>query len=199
MIVALAALLFFLWIAIEVARGDTLGFDLAVRGAVHAWASPLLTQAMRGVTLLGEPWLLIPLGLLFSAILMRRGRAHAAVTLAAAAVGGQILNSILKEIVRRPRPEAFFGFPQPLDYSFPSGHAMASTCFYVAVAAILGPRKTAHWAFGIAAPLLIGFSRVYLGVHYPTDVLGGYAAAVVWLIVLFRCNIRLIRPSLRSK
>ena len=168
-----------------------MGFDLAVRGAVHSWASPLLTRAMRGVSELGEPGFAIPLGLLLAAILIWRGRARSAVTLAAAAVGGEVLNAILKAIFHRPRPEAFFGLPQPEHYSFPSGHAMVSVCFYGALAAILaagGARGAAYWALGIAAPLVIGFSRVYLGVHYPTDVLAGYAAAIVWLTILFRLD-----------
>lgn len=188
MIAALAAV-FFAWLASEVSRGNTMGFEMAIRSAVHSWASPALTNAMLGVTSLGEPWFLIPLGLLLAAVLARRGRRHAAIALAAAAVGGQLLDQILKAAFHRVRPDAFFGLPQPENYSFPSGHAMASTCFYGALAAILaagGARKAVCWAVGAAAPLLIGFSRVYLGVHYPTDVLGGYAAAIVWLMIVFR-------------
>jgi undecaprenyl-diphosphatase len=190
-IAALAAALFFAWLASEVARGNTLGVDLAVRGAVHSWASPWLTRAMRGATELGDPGFVIPLGLLLAVFLVWRGRARASVTLAAAAIGGEILNASLKAIFHRARPEAFFGLPQPEHYSFPSGHAMVSTCLYGALAAILAAgsaRKVVYWAFGAGVPLLIGFSRVYLGVHYPTDVLGGYAAAIVWLPILFRLD-----------
>lgn len=172
-------------------RGNTIGFDLAVRAAIHSWASPPLTYVMRGITLLGEPWFVIPLGLLLSVFLIRRGRARAAVALACSAAGGEMINAILKTIFHRPRPEAFFGFPQPYYYSFPSGHAMVSVSFYSALAAILaaaGARKAAYWAFGTATPLLIGFSRVYLGVHYPSDVLAGYAAGIVWLVILFRLD-----------
>jgi undecaprenyl-diphosphatase len=192
-IAALAAGLFFAWLAAEVMRGNTIGFDLAVRAAIHSWASPPLTYFMEGVTLLGESWFLIPLGLLLSAFLVRRGRARAAVALACSAAGGEIINSILKAIFHRPRPEAFFGFPQPFYYSFPSGHAMVSVSFYSALTAILaagGAHKAAYWALGTATPLLIGFSRVYLGVHYPTDVLAGYAAGIVWLVILFHLDKR---------
>ena len=187
----MAAALFFAWLASEVARGNTMGFDLAVRGAVHTWASPALTHAMRGVTRLGESWFLIPLGLLLAVILIRRGRARAAVALGAAAAGSELLNAMLKAIFHRVRPDAFFGFPQPENYSFPSGHAMTSACFYGALAVVLAggsARKAIYWAGGVAAPLLIGLSRVYLGVHYPTDVLAGYAAAIVWLTILFRLD-----------
>ena len=189
MIKALAAALFFAWLASEVARGSTMGFDMAVRGAVHSWASPWLTHAMRGVSVLGESWFLVPLGLLLAWILVRRGRTRAAIALAAAAIGAEMLDQILKAIFHRVRPDAFFGLPQPENYSFPSGHALASACFYGAFAAILaagGARKALCWAGGVTAPLLIGFSRVYLGVHYPTDVLAGYAAAIVWLTIVFR-------------
>ncbi len=191
MIAALAAALFFAWLASEVARGNTMGFDLAVRGAVHSWASPLLTDAMRGVSELGEPGFAIPLGLLLAANLIWRRRARAAVTLAAAAIGGECLDAILKASFHRVRPAAFFGLPQPEHYSFPSGHAMVSVCFYGTLAAVLAAgsaRKIAYWAFGTGTPLLIGFSRVYLGVHYPTDVFAGYAAAIVWLTILFRLD-----------
>jgi len=173
----------------EVTRGNAIGFDLAVRSAIHSWASPPLTRAMRGVTMLGEPWFLIPLGLAMAATLVRRRRTHAAIALAMASVGAEAWDQIMKAVFHRVRPEAFFGYPQPENYSFPSGHAFASACFYGALAAILSAgsaRRAVYWAGGVAAPLSIGFSRVYLGVHYPTDVLAGYAAAVVWLAIVFR-------------
>jgi undecaprenyl-diphosphatase len=188
-IVALVALLFFAWLAVEVSRGNTMGFDLAVRAAVHSWASQYLTYAMRGASAIGESWFLIPLGLLLSALLLRRGRRRAAIGLAVAAVGAEMLDQILKAIFHRVRPDAFFGLPQPETYSFPSGHAMVSTCFYGALAAILatgGARKAVYWVFGIGTPMVIGFSRVYLGVHYPSDVLAGWAAGVVWLTAVLR-------------
>jgi undecaprenyl-diphosphatase len=190
-IAALAAALLFAWLAMEVTHGNTIGFDLAVRGAIHSWSPPLLTRAMRGATQLGEPWFLIPLGLLLAAILVRRGRTRAALVLTAAPIGAEILDQLLKVIFHRARPDAFFDFPQPENYSFPSGHAFASACFYGALAAILAAnraRKAIYWAGAVAASLSIGFSRVYLGVHYPTDVLAGYAAAVVWLTIVFRCR-----------
>ena len=189
MIAALVAVLFFAWIAVETSLGSTMAFDLAVRGAVHSWASPYLTYAMLGASLIGQSWFLIPLGLLLATILVRRGRKRAAVVFAAAPIGSEVLVQTLKVIFHRTRPEAFFGLAQPETYSFPSGHAMTSVCFYGAMAAILAigsKRKAAYWIVGIGTPLLIGFSRVYLGVHYPSDVLAGWAGGVVWLAILFR-------------
>jgi undecaprenyl-diphosphatase len=188
-IAALAAALLFAWLAVEVSRGNTMAFDLAVRAAVHSWASPSLTYAMRGASMIGQSWFLIPLNLLLAWILGRRGRSAAAITLVVASIGSEAVDQALKAIFRRTRPEAFFGLPQPENYSFPSGHAMTSACFYGALAAILatgGARKAAAWFLAAVTASLIGFSRVYLGVHYPTDVLAGYAAAIAWLTIVFR-------------
>jgi len=187
-IAALVAALFFAWLAVEVSRGNTIGFDMAVRGAVHAWASPTLTYAMFGASTMGEVLFLVPVGLLLATLLAWRGRARAAMVLALTSIGAEAWDQILKAIFHRTRPEAFFG-TAPENYSFPSGHAMASTCFYGALAVILASgsaHKTAYWVPGIGTPLLIGVSRVYLGVHYPTDVLAGYAAGLVWLTVVLR-------------
>jgi undecaprenyl-diphosphatase len=109
-------------------------------------------------------------------------------------LGAEALDQILKLLFNRPRPEPFFGLAAPITHSFPSGHAMVSCCFFGVLAVILAARG-APWAasrskrmaiFAVAAILvaLMGFSRVYLGFHYPTDVLAGYAAAVVWLAVV---------------
>jgi undecaprenyl-diphosphatase len=96
----------------------------------------------------------------------------------------------MKLLFYRPRPEPFFGLASPITHSFPSGHAMVSCCFFGVLAMILAAREPSRARrisiFAAAAILvaLMGFSRVYLGFHYPTDVLAGYAAAVVWLAVV---------------
>lgn len=100
--------------------------------------------------------------------------------------GGGILNQVLKRIFERVRPDIFHVIAES-GYSFPSGHAMGAICFYgiLAYFAGLGLRsKPLRWGLLAAAGiyiLLIGLSRVYLGVHYPTDILAGYAAGATWL------------------
>ncbi|MFV0604053.1 phosphatase PAP2 family protein [Phascolarctobacterium faecium] len=100
--------------------------------------------------------------------------------------GGGILNQVLKRIFERVRPDIFPVIAES-GYSFPSGHAMGAICFYgiLAYFAGLGLRsKPLRWGLLAAAGiyiLLIGLSRVYLGVHYPTDILAGYAAGATWL------------------
>ena len=182
-----AALVLFLWMANELLRGEILRFDSTVRNAVHAWASPALTYLMLGVTELGEVPVLVVLGAILVWRLAASGRRRAAVIFVLAVAGAEALDQILKLVFQRARPAAYFGLVQPATYSFPSGHALVATIFYGVVAAILTvrepsrPRRIAIWTLAALAAGLIGLSRVYLGVHYPSDVLAGYAAAVIWV------------------
>jgi undecaprenyl-diphosphatase len=202
---AALALVLFVWLAREVMRGDAMRLDTPIRNAVHARSSPPLTAMMRGVSLVGSEFGLAPLGIILFWWLMAAGRRRAAVVFAAAALGAEALDQIMKLLFHRPRPEPFFGLTSPVTHSFPSGHAMESCCFFGVLAVILAARG-APWArshtrrvaiFAAAALLvgLMGFSRVYLGFHYPTDVLAGYAAAVVWLAVVRTVYLVVTRPS----
>lgn len=184
---AAAALLVFGWVAVRVAGGAAVPSDLAVRSAIHGFASPTLTAVMRAVTQLGSSSFLVVLGAILVWRLVAAGRRRAAVVLVAASLGGEAFDQVLKLVFRRPRPETFFGFIAPSGYSFPSGHAIASICFWGVLAAIAAARMQSRYARAatwLSAALLagwIGVSRIYLGAHYPSDVLGGYAAAVVWV------------------
>jgi undecaprenyl-diphosphatase len=184
---AAGSLLAFSWLAREIVAGATLHFDTSVRAALHSLASPLLTRVMRGITLLGSELILLPLGALVAWQLLRAGRSHAAVLFVFAAFGGEALNYLMKLVFHRHRPEAFFGYTLPSSFSFPSGHAMVSVCFFGVMAAILTApwngmrRRAAVWIAAIALALAIGLSRIYLGVHYPSDVLAGYLAAIIWV------------------
>jgi undecaprenyl-diphosphatase len=180
------ALAVFVCLAIAVARGKTQAFDLAVRDAIHAWASTALTGAIEPATQLGGIWFLLPFGIVVAVWLLRTARRTECELFALAVAGAALVDQGMKLIFHRPRPEAFFGYPEPSTYSFPSGHSFVSYCFYLSLAEILiepewpRHRRRAFWIAAAALVLLIGFSRVYLGVHYPTDVIGGYTAAVAW-------------------
>jgi undecaprenyl-diphosphatase len=182
------SLLFFGWLAGQMMRGATAEFDAFVRGAAQSLGSPWLTWLMLRITRMGSEWVLVPIGGVIVMRLVRIGRRHAAVLFVIAALGGEALNQILKLVFARPRPEsAFFGYELPNSYSFPSGHALVSACFYGSLAAILTRRMESHgrrvaiWAAAALFAGSIGFSRIYLGVHYPSDVAAGYAAAIVWV------------------
>ena len=189
-VVAIAAALAFVGLAIAVTHGHTQGFDLAVRGAIHARASTPLTRVMEVTTQLGGGWFLWPFGAIIVAVLVREGRRQEAALFAVAVLGAELVNESLKLVFQRPRPEAYFGFPLPATYSFPSGHSFLSFCFYLALAELaIEPewtpgRRLAVWGTAVMLVLLIGVSRVYLGVHYPTDVLAGYTAAIAWTALL---------------
>ena len=187
--VAVAAAVGFTALALSVERGTTGKFDLATRSAVHANSPAVLTPLMQAVTQLGGGWFLWPLGALIFIALIRQSRRRDAAFFAVTILGAEILNESLKLIFHRPRPDPFFGYPLPDTYSFPSGHSFLSCCFYLTLAGLwIRPewpraRKTAVLCAAVVLVLLIGFSRVYLGVHYPTDVLAGYLGAISWMAI----------------
>ena len=162
----------------------TPAFDHSIRMAVHAHATPALTAAMRAVSMIGEPTVLIVAGFAAALWLLRTGRERTALRFAAILAGAEILDQLLKLAFHRPRPAVFFGLAEPMGYSFPSGHSLVSFAFFGALALFAAPRR---WWYFLAAAVpiaAIGFSRVYLGMHYPSDVLGGWATAAVWLFVV---------------
>jgi undecaprenyl-diphosphatase len=185
---AAAALLLFAWLADQVFHRATIQFDATVRDGVHSFASPALTWFFRVVTQFGSEKFLIPFGAFVVWRLVKAGRRRGAILFAVAAAGAEALDFFLKLLFRRTRPEVFFGLTAPHTYSFPSGHSMLSACFFGVLAALVTvrmasfARRAAVWAGAGFATLLIGLSRIYLGVHYPSDVLAGYAAAVIWVL-----------------
>ena len=130
------------------------------------------------------------MGALVAGLLARAGRKREVAVFAVAVLGANLLNEAMKLFFHRPRPEPWFGYPQPPTYSFPSGHAFVSFCFCLCLAEILMRHgwplggKVAIWSAALGCTLTVGLSRVYLGVHYPTDVLGGYAAGIVWTTLI---------------
>jgi membrane-associated phospholipid phosphatase len=183
---AAGALLLFGWLAEEVIRGDANQFDATVRGAVHNHATPLLTSVMQGFSFLGSvTWVLI-FGLLVACACFYFKRPRIAAFLAITMAGAGTLDYVLKLSFHRPRPAAFFGVA-PSSYSFPSGHSLGSLCLYGILASVLsdrmrpGKQKFFVWLAAAFLVLMIGLSRIYLGVHYPSDVIAGYLAGAVWV------------------
>lgn len=162
--------------------------DTSVAERLHDWArgSPGAVRPLRVVTFLGTPlWLAAVVGAT-AAFTLLRGRARLAVFVLVTAAAGGLLNTAVKTAVDRERPDldppvATAGGP-----SFPSGHATSSTVSYGAVALVLLPavpraaRRPAV-AGTVALVAAIGVSRLALGVHYVTDVLGGFALGAAWL------------------
>jgi undecaprenyl-diphosphatase len=189
-----------------VIRESAHALDLAARDLVQRIASPVLTEAMRGFTFLGEWPSITALTILSVVLFLRGGRKRAAALLVIATAGGALLETALKLIFHRPRPAPFFDTPLPTTYSFPSGHATLACCFFGSMAALLTVRepsrgkRIALWSAASMIATLIGISRIYLGVHYASDVIAGYAAALVWVFTVASIyKRRKIRSTIQSK
>ncbi len=188
--VAMLALFLFGWLADEMLEGDTRAFDEQVRSATHAVASPGLTHAAELVSLLGGPAVLAALGVLLTAIFVIKRWWRGVILLPVSMLGAGVLDTTLKAAFRRARPSSFFDYPLPGSYSFPSGHALFAFCFFTTGAALLAPRLTHAlprrlvWGAAVAVILAVGLSRIYLGVHYPSDVIAGYAVGLLWSSVI---------------
>ena len=201
---AIVTLIFFGWLADEALEGDARAFDDATRAAVHQLASPLLTAIMRGLSFVGST-IALSVGTVFVVIrfAMRKWTREARL-FAITMIGAGLLNITLKLAFKRPRPAPFFNLSPPESYSFPSGHSLTSAVFFGALAAILTARiksrrvRAAIWIVCTAMFLLIGLSRIYLGVHYTTDVIAGFAAALIWILVVRFVEMQLARRRRRK-
>ena len=201
---AVLALLLFAWLGSEVLEGETQHFDQVIREWVHTFASPGMTRAMTAVSLLGYNVLIAELAITLAVFAWLRWR-RAALWLVIAMTGSLVLDLTLKYIYHRTRPTAYFG-TAPHSYSFPSGHALCSFCFYGVLAGLLSARtkpllwRLLIWFAAAALIIAIGLSRIYLGVHYPSDVVAGYLAATVWVgAIIVLDHVRKLRKSSKQK
>lgn len=188
LMVAVLSLFLFAWIGDGVAHERTMGFDLAIRNQVHAHASPGLTKAMIAISFIGGDGLAAAVVLSLIAFRWLRWR-RATLWMLVTILGAVVLDLSLKYAFHRPRPVPFFT-DLPRTYSFPSGHSLFSFCFYGVLAGLLTRRIPSRigripiWTFAALLVAAIGLSRVYLGVHYPSDVIAGYLAASLWVSTL---------------
>ena len=148
-------------------------------------ASPARDRLVTVVTYLAQGEVTIPLLLGIGGVLIYRGEAAAALILTLGLCGSWLLNGVFKSFFQRQRPNLWESAKRPVDYSFPSGHSMSAISFYGLLAANL----SAYFglSLGVTIPVAaavtvgVGLSRLYLGVHWPTDVLSGWLAGGIWL------------------
>jgi membrane-associated phospholipid phosphatase len=171
----------------HVVEGRADRVDEAVMEAVHKIDTPAVNHLMHGVTQLGSHAGIGIAAGVTALMMLRRGRKHDAWTVVISTSGAMAINTILKNIFRRRRPQELARRIQlPRSHSFPSGHSLLSAATYPIVAhhlvegASLPVQALAHSLAGMII-LSVGFSRVYFGVHFPSDVLGGFAAGFGWL------------------
>lgn len=162
-----------------------LPFEESCLLTLKAWANPTLDRYMTAITWLAQGEITIPILIVSGGILVYRNEAVVALVLAIGLSGSWLLNGIFKSFFRRKRPDLWASSKRPMDYSYPSGHAMSAISFYGLLAASL--THCLSLPLGLTASLAasltlgVGFSRVYLGVHWPTDVLSGWVAGGIWL------------------
>ena len=161
--------------------------DVQLSNWLHTHRSPALTSAMLGITFLGATWTVTCIAVNFLLYLLWRRRYYWPAAVVPSVFGGMLLNRLLKYAFHRPRPH----FDDPIltltNYSFPSGHTMMATVLYGVLAAYLFA-QTPDWRRRALIVLsagfligLVGFSRIYLGAHYLSDVLGAMAEGLAWL------------------
>jgi undecaprenyl-diphosphatase len=188
-----------LWLNGEIGEGETTAFDRALILALRQRLDPdrlrgpaWLQESARDITALGGFTVLGLVTVAALAVLIVYGRTRQAVVFAAAAVGAQVLAEAIKSVVGRPRPTFVARYDLIASSSFPSGHSLMAPAIYFTLAAIVsaGELRPAARVLLMAGSVLlvaaIGVSRVYLGVHWPTDVLAGWTlgsavALVAWV------------------
>lgn len=165
-------------------------WDVAAAAWIHSTGTPLGTRVFLAITNIGSPVVMGVIAVIGVLTTFLRRHHLLAYAWAAAAGGGAILDGILKYTIHRTRPAYALALLHGRSFSFPSGHAMGSIIGYGFLAyAIVLTSRTIGWhkrmIFSLAAllTLLIGVSRVYIGVHFPSDVAGGWAAGFAWLAI----------------
>lgn len=198
LLVALAAggLFLFLKLAGEVLEGETSTFDEKLLLFLRSTDDPgtpvgpyWLLHAVDDITALGGVTVLSLMTVIILGYLLLARRLHIAIFTFVAVVGGWLLSAGLKLGIARPRPDIVPHLVEVSDLSFPSGHAMLSAVTYLTLGALLSRAETSRitglYTIGVAIflTLIVGLSRIYLGVHYPTDVLGGWCAGATWALI----------------
>jgi membrane-associated phospholipid phosphatase len=174
----------------EITEPFLMHMDLQIQAAVHAYTSVALTRVMLGLTWIGSPTVLFPSAALIAALFWWRRLHRDTVVFLIAMMGAGFLNTALKLHFRRARPDLPWALVQEHSFSFPSGHSVFAVVLY-GILVYLALRHLRHaWEraaviVGVVALISgIGLSRIYLGVHYPSDVAAGYFVGCIWLMTV---------------
>lgn len=171
----------------EVLEREAFEFDTHFLLWLHQFANPSLDKVMLAITHLGNPNVVVIVVVVSLAILQWQRYFQEARIFAIACLGAFILNTGLKLVFTKPRPELWPQLISEESFSFPSGHALGSLVLYGMLAYLLAthyPRFSQFiYSVAVVAIALIGISRLYLGVHWPTDIIAGYGVGFLWLML----------------
>jgi undecaprenyl-diphosphatase len=196
-VVASIATVAFIAVALRVVEGHADSFDRSTSLALYELHSDVLFWVMYGFTTIGSGPCLWASVILVSLLAVRRGYWQMAIVLAGNGLLVHLVNVGLKQWFVRARPTLFDVITRPVTWSFPSGHAMSAVQVWGAIAAVLialyPRRRVVCVACAVSLIAGIGLSRVYLGVHWPTDVLAGVLAGIPFLAVTVHLIHRILR------
>lgn len=171
------------WLALAVLRAGGLPWDAPVLELCHRHAAPGLDKLAILLTVIGNTWPMVGLGLLVFLGLLGRRQWRAAAVFFLSVGGSMLLTQVIKPLVARPRPVLWASIRPEHTFSFPSGHAMDTAAMATALVFLCWKSRRCGGVL-LLVPLFslaVGWARVYLGVHNPSDVLAGWAAAVAWV------------------
>jgi undecaprenyl-diphosphatase len=177
------------WLVCPAGQCFVPGFDLAGLDLAHQLRNQALDGLMAVITSFGSIWLLLPLASAGAAWLWFLGRRMETGFVLLSLLGATALAQLVKLWVARPRPDVYaFSLPMPVDLSFPSAHSMQAAALAMALFLVLA-RQRAEWRVSLALLLAtlvlsVGLSRIYLQVHFPSDVLVGLLAGTFWVLGL---------------
>lgn len=179
----------FVFLAVGISRDTLIGFDRPIIQTVQGWEASWLTPIMNAFTHIGSTKVVMALIIVVTALLFWGFRARSsAYFFFFALIGTGVLNQTLKIIFKRARPE-FHRLAEATGYSFPSGHTMMAFSLYTMAVILLWRQlrtttaKIVLLAFAVFMFGMIAISRIYLGVHYPSDIAGGISASAFWIIL----------------
>lgn len=173
-------------LAEKIRDGEPFVFDEAILRLMHRSASGPLDQLMLLASLVGSGPVVGTVDVLVCLLLLLRRRGFDALFWALATGGAALLNMLAKHSYARIRPDLWVSIAPETSFSFPSGHAMQSTALVAGLVVLLWPTaaRLPILLVGVPFAALVGVSRIYLGVHYPSDILAGWAASTAWVIGL---------------
>lgn len=181
LLMAMVSAGFFYWLSIAVLSGRTLGLDQTVLQYLHGYRHAWLDRASLGMSML-----VTTISIVVLCHFMYRRLWHSTLVWFSATAGAALLAGVIKKLMHRHRPDLWAAAYPQSSFGFPSGHATESAAIVLTLLLFFAPSKSRPVLIAASAVFIsvVGLCRMYLGLHYPTDILGGWALAAVWVCTL---------------